>query len=93
MDYQEWTMEVPAGESELVLELSGGSISGGFALYVAQGSSVGELSSQYDCRLTSRPNRCVFTNPAAGTWSIMTKSYYGSYVNGSYSNVKVAVNP
>jgi hypothetical protein len=74
------------------IELTGGSISGGFALYVAQGSSVGESSSQYDCVLSSRPGRCMFTNPAAGTWSLMIKSY-ADYYTGSYSGVKLAVNP
>ena len=71
-------MEVPAGESELVLELTGGSITGAFALYVAQGTSVGTSTSQYDCKDSVYPGRCVFENPASGTWSIMiaTTSYY-----------------
>jgi hypothetical protein len=53
---------------------------------------VGESSSQYDCVLSSRPGRCMFTNPAAGTWSLMIKSY-ADYYTGSYSGVKLAVNP
>ena len=91
-DYRTWTMEVPAGESELVFELTGGSVTGSLYLYVAQGSSVGESSSQYDCRVSDRPSRCVFANPGAGTWSIMIKSSY-AYGTASYSGVKLAVNP
>jgi hypothetical protein len=92
-DYRTWTMEVPAGESELVFELTGGTVSGYLYFYVNQGSSVGEDYTRYDCRTTTRPSRCVFTNPAAGTWSIMIKSHYYYSTAASYSNVKLAVNP
>jgi hypothetical protein len=57
-------MEVPAGESELVFELTGGSP--GFydpVLYVAQGTSVGTSYGQYDCIDSGYPGRCVFENP------------------------------
>ena len=90
-DFPVWTVEVPAGQSQLVIELTGGSVSAYNyqkpQLYVAQGTSVGTSSSQYDCWDGSYPGRCVFENPASGTWSIMVTAV------SNYSGVKLAVNP
>jgi len=87
--YPIWTTEVPAGTSQLVVELGGSSsgTNGYMDLYVAQGSSIGTGYGQYDCYDLNLPARCVIQNPTAGTWSIMLPTNY------SYSGVSLAVNP
>jgi hypothetical protein len=85
-DYSTWTVEVPTGASSLVVDISGGS--GNPYLYVARGSSVGEGSGTYDCRGQGLPSRCVFDNPAPGTWSIMIKD---ETYSGGYSGVSLTV--
>ncbi|NQZ07353.1 MAG: M4 family metallopeptidase [Algicola sp.] len=68
-----YTLNLPAGSSELGLTTSGGS--GDADLYVNYGSQ--SSTSNYDCRpyLNGNNETCTFSNPAAGTWYIDIRGY------------------
>lgn len=81
-----WTMQVPAGASNLSFAMSGGS--GDADLYVRYGAA--PTTSSYDCRpYTSGNNEtCNFASPAAGTWHVMVRGYSsfsGVSLVGDYS--------
>ncbi|KAB8198547.1 hypothetical protein FKV24_001540, partial [Lysobacter maris] len=69
----EYTMDVPAGASNLSFVMSGGS--GDADLYVKFGSA--PTDSSYDCRPYKNGNAetCSFASPQAGTWHVRVKAY------------------
>ncbi|KAB8198213.1 M20/M25/M40 family metallo-hydrolase, partial [Lysobacter maris] len=69
----EYTMDVPAGASNLSFTMSGGS--GDADLYVKFGSA--PTDSSYDCRPYKNGNAetCSFASPQAGTWHVRVKAY------------------
>ncbi|HYH95394.1 M4 family metallopeptidase [Hyalangium sp.] len=80
-----YTLEVPAGQSSLSFQTSGGT--GDLDLYVRFGSV--PSASAYDCRPYTSGNAetCSFTNPQAGTWYVMLNaysSYSGASLKGTY---------
>ncbi|PTL81537.1 M4 family metallopeptidase [Vitiosangium sp. GDMCC 1.1324] len=80
-----YTLEVPAGQSSLAFDMSGGS--GDADLYVKFGAV--PTSTSYDCRPYASGNaeNCPFTNPAAGTWYVMVNgysTYSGASLKGTY---------
>ncbi|WP_395820326.1 M4 family metallopeptidase [Archangium minus] len=80
-----YSLEVPAGQSSLVFDISGGT--GDADLYVRYGSV--PSSSTYDCRPYKGGNleSCSFTNPQAGTWYVMLNAYSaysGVTLKGTY---------
>ena len=68
-----YTIDIPAGMSELVVTTAGGS--GDADLYLRFGSQ--PSTSQYDCRPYRNGNNetCRITNPSAGTWHIGIRAY------------------
>jgi endonuclease I/methionine-rich copper-binding protein CopC len=81
-----YTISVPAGASNLVIQTSGGS--GDADLYVRFGSA--PTTSTYDCRPYQSGNAetCTFATPQAGTWHVMVRGYTtfsGLTLTGSYS--------
>lgn len=83
-----YTMDVPAGASNLNFVISGGS--GDADLYVRFGSA--PTDSAYDCRPYAGGNSesCPFASPQAGTWYVRVKaysSYSGVSLTGSYTVV------
>ena len=74
-----FTLEVPAGATDLVFQMSGGS--GDADLYVRRGSP--PTTSAYDCRpyLNGNNETCTFASPQGGIWHVMIRGYT------SYSNV------
>lgn len=68
-----YTMEVPAGASDLEFITSGGS--GDADLYVRHGSAPTDAA--YDCRPYRSGNgeTCSFSNPQPGTWHVRLKAY------------------
>jgi len=81
-----WTMEVPAGATDLSISIAGGS--GDADLYVRHGSA--PTTSTYDCRpyLNGNAETCSFAAPASGTWHIMLRAYTsfsGVTLTGSYT--------
>ncbi|TYT23156.1 S8 family serine peptidase [Luteimonas viscosa] len=83
---QFWTINVPAGASNLVIATSGGS--GDADLYVRFGSA--PTTSAYDCRPYRNGNSesCSFASPQAGTYHVMLRgysAYSGVTLTGSYS--------
>jgi vibriolysin len=70
---QFFTLEVPAGATNLKFQLSGGSGDGD--LYVRRGSA--PTTSTYDCRPYKSGNNetCDFAAPQAGTWHVMLRGY------------------
>ncbi|HEX7048100.1 MAG TPA: S8 family serine peptidase [Gammaproteobacteria bacterium] len=81
-----FTMEVPAGASNLSFVMSGGS--GDADLYVRFGSAPN--TSSYDCRpyRSGNSESCNFASPQAGTWHVMIRgysSYSGVSLTGSYT--------
>ena len=72
-DAQYWTIEVPAGATNLNITMSGGS--GDADLYVRRGSA--PTTSSYDCRPYRAGNNesCTFAAPTAGTWHVMVRGY------------------
>ncbi len=81
-----YTINVPSGASNLVIQISGGS--GDADLYVRQGSA--PTTSSYTCRPYRSGNNesCSFAAPAAGTWHIMVRGYStfsGVTLVGSYN--------
>ncbi|MGY0651649.1 S8 family peptidase [Luteimonas sp. A537] len=80
-----YTIQVPAGRSQLRVQTSGGS--GDVDLYVRQGSA--PTTSTYSCRPYRAGNAetCTFNSPAAGTWHVLVRgysAYSGVSVVGSY---------
>jgi len=75
------TLEVPAGQSQLEVKISGGS--GDADLYVRFGAN--PTTSTYDCRPFRNGNNetCTFNNPQAGTWFIRLRGFT------NYSGVRV----
>ncbi|KGJ97943.1 PKD domain-containing protein [Colwellia psychrerythraea] len=69
----DYTFEVPANATELVISASGGS--GDADLYARFGSA--PTDAQYDCRpyLGGNNETCNVSNPQAGTWYISAKAY------------------
>ena len=70
---QYWKLTVPAGQSQLVFSISGGS--GDADLYVRKGAK--PTTSTFDCRpyLTGNAETCTFTNPAAADYYVMVRGY------------------
>jgi vibriolysin len=80
-----YTLEVPAGQSSLAFNTTGGT--GDADLYVRYGSV--PSTSAYDCRPYTSGNveNCPFTNPQAGTWYVMLhaySAYSGVSLKGTY---------
>ncbi|HEX5756935.1 MAG TPA: pre-peptidase C-terminal domain-containing protein [Arenimonas sp.] len=69
----DYTIEVPAGASDLSLSINGGS--GDADLYLRHGSA--PTTSSYDCRpyLNGNAETCSVATPAAGTWHVMVRAY------------------
>jgi hypothetical protein len=83
---QFWTMTVPAGATNLVIQTSGGT--GDADLYVRFGSAPNLTT--YDCRPFTSGNAetCTFPAPSAGTWHVMLNgyaAYSGLSLVGSYT--------
>ncbi|UXI67932.1 PKD domain-containing protein [Tahibacter amnicola] len=81
-----YTMNVPAGASNLVISTSGGT--GDADLYVRFGAA--PTTSTYDCRpyRTGNAETCTFATPSAGTYHIMLRGYQafsGVTLSGSYT--------
>ncbi|MBB3061627.1 S8 family peptidase [Microbulbifer rhizosphaerae] len=68
-----YTLEVPAGASNLQFQISGGS--GDADLYVQFGSA--PTTSSYDCRpwLSGNSETCSISNVQAGTYYVMVRAY------------------
>ena len=68
-----FTIEVPAGATNLHIASSGGS--GDADLYVRHGQA--PTTSSWDCRpyLYGNNEQCDFATPAAGTWHVMLRAY------------------
>lgn len=84
-----YTLQVPAGSSNLVFQSSGGS--GDADMYVRFGSAPGTTSGTYDCRpwLSGNNESCSFAAPQAGTWYVTLRAYStfsGVSLKGSYSS-------
>ena len=79
-DIKNYTFEVPAGASNLVFALSGGT--GDADLYVKFGSEPDTAT--YDCRpyLTGNNETCTISNIQAGTYHVMLRAY-AAYNNTS----------
>ena len=80
-----YTIDVPAGRSQLRLALSGGT--GDADLYVRRGSA--PTTSTYDCRpyRTGNSETCTFNSPQAGTWHVLVRgysTYSGATLVGTY---------
>ena len=83
---QFWTINVPAGASNLVIGTSGGS--GDADLYVRYGSA--PTTSAYDCRpyRSGNAESCSFAAPQSGTYHVMLRGYSsfsGVTLTGTYS--------
>ncbi len=83
-----YTMQVPAGSSNLVFQMSGGTGDGD--MYVRFGSAPGTAAGTYDCRpyLSGNNESCTFASPQAGTWYVTIRAYSafsGVSLKGSYS--------
>lgn len=76
-----WTVDIPAGSSNLSIAISGGS--GDADLYVKSGAE--PTSSSYDCRpyIAGNSETCTFATPQAGTY------YVKLYGWSSYANVSL----
>ncbi|AWH24324.1 S8 family peptidase [Stenotrophomonas sp. YAU14D1_LEIMI4_1] len=68
-----YTVQVPAGSSQLRVAISGGS--GDADLYIRQGSAPTDTT--YTCRpyLSGNNETCTVNSPAAGTWHVRVKAY------------------
>jgi len=68
-----FTLEVPAGATDLTFTMSGGS--GDADLYVRRGAE--PTTSTYDCRPYRSGNNetCSFASPQSGTWHVMIRGY------------------
>ena len=83
---QFWTINVPAGSSNLVIKTSGGT--GDADLYVRFGSA--PTTTTYNCRpyLSGNAETCTFAAPQAGTYHVMVRGYSafsGLTLVGSYT--------
>ena len=83
---QYWTINVPAGASNLQIKTSGGT--GDADMYVRFGSA--PTTSTYNCRPYQSGNTetCTFSAPSAGTYHVMLRGYSafsGVSLVGSYS--------
>ena len=83
---QNWTMVVPAGATNLVFSMSGGT--GDADMYVRFGSA--PTLTTYDCRpyVTGNAETCTISNVQAGTYYVMVNAYAaysGVTLKGSYS--------
>jgi PKD repeat protein len=83
---QNWTMVVPAGATNLVFTLSGGT--GDADLYVKFGSA--PTTTSYDCRpfVSGNSETCTISTVQAGTYYVMVNAYAaysGVTLKGSYS--------
>jgi vibriolysin len=81
-----YTLSVPAGQSSLKFEMSGGTGDGD--MYVNFGSE--PTSTTYNCRPYASGNteNCSFTSPAAGTWYVKINGYAsasGISLKGTYA--------
>lgn len=81
-----FTIAVPAGSSNLVIQTSGGT--GDADLYVRFGSA--PTTAAYDCRPYRNGNTesCTFATPQSGTYHVMVRGYSafsGITLRGSYS--------
>ncbi len=81
-----YTLVVPAGASNLVVQTSGGT--GDADLYVKLGTA--PTTAVYDCRpyLSGNTESCSWPAPTAGTWHVMVRAYSaysGLTLRGSYS--------
>jgi Zn-dependent metalloprotease len=81
-----FTMDVPAGASNLVFQISGGS--GDADMYVRFGAP--PTTSTYDCRPYRSGNNesCTFATPSAGTWHVGVRAFStfsGVTLRGSFS--------
>ncbi len=81
-----YTMEVPAGATNLVLQMSGGS--GDADLYVRFGSA--PTTSSYNCRpyLNGNNETCTFATTQAGVYHVMVRGYStfsGVTLRGSFT--------
>ena len=84
----EYTMDVPAGATNLNFGISGGT--GDADIYVKFGSA--PTTSSYDCRpyVGGNTENCSFASPQAGTYYVMVRAYsafsgvslVGSYTEG-----------
>jgi serine protease len=84
-----FTMDVPAGASNLVFAMSGGSGDGD--LYVRRGSAPGTAAGTWDCRpyLNGNNETCTFASPQSGTWYVTIRAYSsfsGVSLTGSYNS-------
>jgi serine protease len=84
-----YTLQVPAGASNLVFQSSGGT--GDADMYVRFGAAPGTTSGTYDCRpyLSGNNESCSFATPQAGTWYVTLRAYSsfsGVSLKGSYSS-------
>ncbi|MCW4454091.1 S8 family serine peptidase [Flavobacterium sp. MXW15] len=79
-----YTFQVPAGASQLVVQISGGS--GDADLYVRHGSA--PTDTVYNCRPYQSGNNetCTINAPASGTWHIRVKAY------SAFSGVSLVAN-
>lgn len=80
-----YTLDVPAGASNLQFQISGGS--GDADLYVRYANQ--PTTSAFDCRpfLNGNNETCTFSAPAAGTWHVMIRGYQaysGATLVGSF---------
>lgn len=68
-----WTVQVPAGATDLRIEISGGS--GDADLYVRQGAQ--PTTTAYDCRpyIAGNNEYCTHPTPTAGTYHVMVRGY------------------
>lgn len=83
-----YTMTVPAGATNLVFQISGGT--GDADMYVRYGSAPGTTAGTYDCRpyLNGNNETCTFASPTAGTWYVTLRAYSsftGVTLRGSYN--------
>ena len=83
---QFWTINVPAGATNLVIGTAGGT--GDADLYVRFGSA--PTTTTYNCRPYQSGNNetCTFAAPSAGTYHVMVRGYSafsGLSLTGSYS--------
>ena len=79
-----WTVQVPAGASNLSIAASGGT--GDVDLYVRSGSQ--PTTTAYDCRpyLSGNNETCTIAAPVAGTYHMMLRGY------SAYSGVSLVAN-
>ena len=87
-----YMINIPAGASNLVVNISGGTGGTGDAdIYVKYGAPPVVLTRDYDCRPYRKANeeQCYFNNPHTGAWYIDLrgyKSYSGVTLKASYDS-------